>query len=201
MISDNVKTLFSVGSTVIYCSGAPRRLLRFALRTQAGTEASTFPTLCGHPVVGRSLPSSSRRLRTSTAFKASTSVSPSEHAELRNPRPVADWTSAFTDWEYPGSQGIGCNTINKNDSANLLSFLKELRSQFGAKGLLTAAVSTTGFVGADGNALKDFSPYAKYLNYLNLMTVRPGPGIPLRSRAHAVAFSTISGASLIRSLV
>jgi chitinase len=29
-------------------------------------------------------------------------------------------------WEYPGKQGIGCNTISLHDSANFLSFLQEL---------------------------------------------------------------------------
>ncbi|KAI5480716.1 glycoside hydrolase family 18 protein [Pseudohyphozyma bogoriensis] len=74
------------------------------------------------------------------------------------------------DWEYPNSQGIGCNTINAQDSANLLLFLKELRALVGTKMLLTAAVSTSGFIGPDGNVLANLAPYATYLDYINLMT-------------------------------
>ena len=33
----------------------------------------------------------------------------------------------FFSWEYPTQAGIGCNTMSKNDTANFLSFLQELR--------------------------------------------------------------------------
>jgi len=74
------------------------------------------------------------------------------------------------DWEYPGSQGIGCNKISTADSANLLLFLKELRTVFGTTQLITAAVATSTFTGANGSPLKDVSAYADYLSYINLMT-------------------------------
>ncbi|KAK4701180.1 chitinase, partial [Phenoliferia sp. Uapishka_3] len=82
-----------------------------------------------------------------------------------------DWElTTFFPPKYPGSQGIGCNIVRESDAANLLAFLKVLRQVFGKDKILTAAVSATGFVGADGNALSSVAEYAKYLNYANLMT-------------------------------
>ncbi|ORY91527.1 glycoside hydrolase superfamily, partial [Leucosporidium creatinivorum] len=76
------------------------------------------------------------------------------------------------DWEYPNGEAVGCNTVRANDAAHLLSFLKVLRSTIGSKKLITAAVSSAGFIGIDGEALTSgLGPYAKYLNYINLMTL------------------------------
>ncbi|BGO90739.1 hypothetical protein JCM10020v2_002382 [Rhodotorula toruloides] len=92
------------------------------------------------------------------------------------------------DWEYPNGVGIGCNAVSGDDSAHLLAFLKVLRSQIGSSKLITAAVSTDGFLGANGKALSDFKPYGQYLDYINLMTdthsgswsSTTGPDSPLR---------------------
>ncbi|KAI9444238.1 glycoside hydrolase family 18 protein [Lactarius indigo] len=74
------------------------------------------------------------------------------------------------DWEYPNKQGIGCNIISTNDSANFLSFLQTLRSQDGAQDLIvSAAVSVKPFVGSDGNPMTDVSGFAKVLNYIEVM--------------------------------
>ncbi|KAH8984623.1 glycoside hydrolase family 18 protein [Lactarius akahatsu] len=74
------------------------------------------------------------------------------------------------DWEYPNRQGIGCNTISTNDSANFLSFLQTLRSQDGARDMIvSAAVSVKPFVGSDGNPMTDVSEFAKVLNYIEVM--------------------------------
>ncbi|KAI0263099.1 glycoside hydrolase [Gloeopeniophorella convolvens] len=74
------------------------------------------------------------------------------------------------DWEYPNKQGIGCNAISANDSANFLSFLQTLRSQDGAQDLiLSAAVSITPFVGTDGTPMSDVSGFAKVLDYIEVM--------------------------------
>ncbi|KAM0754712.1 glycoside hydrolase, partial [Meredithblackwellia eburnea MCA 4105] len=75
------------------------------------------------------------------------------------------------DWEYPGSQGIGCNAISKKDSSNFLLFLQLLRQELGSKAVITAAVGTNGIIGSNGKTLKDLRPFAKVLNYINLMTV------------------------------
>ncbi|GAA5993926.1 hypothetical protein JCM5350_005477 [Sporobolomyces pararoseus] len=93
------------------------------------------------------------------------------------------------DWEYPNSAGIGCNSIRDKDSANLLKFLKVLRREIGTEKLITAAVSTSPFNGPSAEPLEDVSAFAKYFDYLNLMTYdisgswseTTGPLAPLRS--------------------
>ena len=67
--------------------------------------------------------------------------------------------------------GTGCNMRRPNDSANLLAFLKVLRAEIGRDKLITAAVSTSGFLGPDGKALRSFADFARELDYINLMTV------------------------------
>jgi len=70
-------------------------------------------------------------------------------------------------WEYPGKQGIGCNVISKDDTANFLLFLQRLRSLDGAQDIiLSAAVAVVPFIGSDGNPISDVSEFAKVLNYI-----------------------------------
>ena len=70
-------------------------------------------------------------------------------------------------WEYPNRQGVGCNTISPDDSANFLSFLQELREQPAGQNItLSAAVSLTPFAGADGNPMNDISEFSKVLDYV-----------------------------------
>ncbi|EPQ53629.1 glycoside hydrolase family 18 protein [Gloeophyllum trabeum ATCC 11539] len=92
------------------------------------------------------------------------------------------------DWEYPGKQGLGCNTISDNDSANFLSMLQELRSQPAGKNLtLSAAVSITPFVGSGGTPMSDVSAFASVLDYIEIMnydiwgswSTGVGPNAPL----------------------
>ncbi|GAA6062231.1 hypothetical protein JCM10212_000810 [Sporobolomyces blumeae] len=95
------------------------------------------------------------------------------------------------DWEYPNSEGIGCNSIRSTDSANFLAFLKTLHDllEGAKKALITAAVATTPFNDADGVPLADVSDFATYLKYINLMTydisgswsATTGPNSPLRA--------------------
>lgn len=73
------------------------------------------------------------------------------------------------DFEYPGQQGIGCNSVRPEDAANLLRFLEELRKRIGNGKLVTAVAADSTFIGSDGNPLADVSEYAKYLDYINLM--------------------------------
>ncbi|THV08265.1 glycoside hydrolase family 18 protein [Dendrothele bispora CBS 962.96] len=100
------------------------------------------------------------------------------------------------DWEYPNRQGLGCNTINDNDTANFLEFLKELRlDPVGSQLMLSAAVSITPFSGPDGNPSSDVSEFAKYLNYITLMNYdiwgswssAVGPNAPLNDTCAAPA--------------
>ncbi|RPD58688.1 chitinase [Lentinus tigrinus ALCF2SS1-6] len=92
------------------------------------------------------------------------------------------------DWEYPGTQGIGCNAINPNDTTNFLSFLKQLRADpVGKKLILTAATSIFPWVGPDGNRLEDVSGFAKQLDWIAVMnydiwgswSTAVGPNAPL----------------------
>ena len=73
-------------------------------------------------------------------------------------------------WEYPNSPGIGCNEVSSADSENFLAFLQELRSQPAGQNLyLTAAVSTTPFVGPDGQPMTDVSQFAQVLDHIAIM--------------------------------
>ena len=73
----------------------------------------------------------------------------------------------FCSWEYPAKQGIGCNIVSMNDSANFLTFLQTLRHQDGAQDLIiSAAVAITPFIESDGNPMTDVSEFAKVLNYI-----------------------------------
>jgi chitinase len=73
----------------------------------------------------------------------------------------------FYSWEYPNRQGVGCNTISPDDSANFISFLQELRQQpLGQNITLSAAVSVTPFAGTDGKPMGDVSAFAKVLDYI-----------------------------------
>lgn len=72
-------------------------------------------------------------------------------------------------WEYPNRQGIGCNTISKQDTPNLLSLLRELRAHpVGKKLILTAAVAITPWLDPNDQP-SDISPFAKLLDYVAIM--------------------------------
>ena len=79
----------------------------------------------------------------------------------------SEFIHLFCSWEYPNKQGIGCNIISTNDSANFLTFLQTLRSQVGAQNLIiSAAVSITPFAGPDGTPMTDVSGFAEVLDYI-----------------------------------
>ncbi|KAF8156990.1 glycoside hydrolase family 18 protein [Crassisporium funariophilum] len=93
------------------------------------------------------------------------------------------------DWEYPNKQGVGCNIISPNDSANFLSFLKELRKNSIGSGLiLSAAVGMTPFAGTDGKPMSDVSGFADVLDFIAIMaydvwgsfSASVGPNAPLK---------------------
>lgn len=73
-------------------------------------------------------------------------------------------------WEYPNKQGLGCNTINGNDTANLLSLLQELRNSSSSSPLLiTAATFGKPFNDKDGLPLKDVSAFANIFDFIAIM--------------------------------
>ncbi|MBW0461002.1 hypothetical protein O181_000717 [Austropuccinia psidii MF-1] len=73
------------------------------------------------------------------------------------------------DWEYPNVPGQDGNILSKDDSENLLKFLQVLRKTLGPQARLSAAVSVHGFMGPDGNYLKDHKPYAEFLDFITIM--------------------------------
>ncbi|KAF8899789.1 glycoside hydrolase family 18 protein [Gymnopilus junonius] len=99
------------------------------------------------------------------------------------------------DWEYPNKQGIGCNAISANDSANFLSFLQELRKDpIGANLTLTAAVGMTPFAGTDGTPMSDVSGFGDVLDHIAIMNYdiwgswspTVGPNAPLNDTCATV---------------
>ncbi|KAG2078201.1 glycoside hydrolase family 18 protein [Suillus decipiens] len=92
------------------------------------------------------------------------------------------------DWEYPGIQGIGCNTISGDETSNYLEFLQELRKEpVGEKLTLSAAVSLAPFTDASGNPSAKISGFAQVFDYITLMNFdvwgpwsgHVGPNAPL----------------------
>ncbi|KAF8999063.1 glycoside hydrolase [Cyathus striatus] len=73
------------------------------------------------------------------------------------------------DWEYPNKQGIGCNQISPDDSANFLLLLQELRQTVGPNFTLTAAVGITPWNGPDGTPMTDVSGFADVLDNIAIM--------------------------------
>ncbi|KAG2122829.1 glycoside hydrolase family 18 protein [Suillus cothurnatus] len=72
------------------------------------------------------------------------------------------------DWEYPDKQGIGCNIISSDDTANFLSFLQQLREER-SNLTISAAVSLTPFRDSSGSPSTDVSAFAKVLDYVAIM--------------------------------
>ncbi|KAJ7764999.1 glycoside hydrolase [Mycena maculata] len=90
------------------------------------------------------------------------------------------------DWEYPGRQGAGNNQVNKNDSANFLSFLQLLRCKLPSSAVITAATLTTTFSGSNGQSMRNVTAFAQVLDWILMMNYdvwgassKPGPNAPL----------------------
>ncbi|OAX38595.1 glycoside hydrolase family 18 protein [Rhizopogon vinicolor AM-OR11-026] len=112
------------------------------------------------------------------------------------------------DWEYPNRQGVGCNTINKDDTANFLAFLQELRlDPVGAKLTISASVSLLPFMDASGTPSTDVSGFAKVLDYIILMNYdvwgswdsTVGPNAPLNDTCATAANQQGSAVSGVKA--
>ncbi|KAG6861563.1 hypothetical protein C0995_014859 [Termitomyces sp. Mi166 len=89
---------------------------------------------------------------------------------LLYPNPIPSLILIFVSWEYPNNQGIGCNTISPQDTANFLSFLQQLRADpVGKRLILTAATGIAPFMDANGNPSSNVAPFAKVLNFIAIM--------------------------------
>ncbi|KAG2135820.1 glycoside hydrolase family 18 protein [Suillus clintonianus] len=112
------------------------------------------------------------------------------------------------DWESPNNQGIGCNTISVNDTANFLAFLQELRQNpVAAKLTLSAAVGLSPFFDATGSPSTDATGFAKVLDYVAVMNYdvwgpwfsTVGPNAPLNDTCAASANQQGSAVSAVKS--
>ena len=76
----------------------------------------------------------------------------------------------FSSFEYPNHQGLGCNTINVNDTTNYIAFMKELRAHpVGQKLVLTSAVSLAPFDDASGSPSTSLPGFAESHDYITIM--------------------------------
>lgn len=85
---------------------------------------------------------------------------------------VGKWALAGLDfdWEYPNKQGLGCNTINPNDTSNYLLFLQELRAHpVGSHLLITAAVGINPFNNETDLPSTDVSAFGEVFDYVTVM--------------------------------
>ncbi|KAH0587892.1 Chitinase A1 [Termitomyces sp. J132] len=110
------------------------------------------------------------------------------------------------DWEYPNNQGIGCNSISPDDTANFLSFLQELRADpVGKELILTAATGIAPFMDASGSPSSNVAPFAKVLNFVAIMNYdiwgpwspTVGPNAPLKDSCAAPAHQVGSATSAV----
>ena len=99
-------------------------------------------------------------------------------------------TLYISSWEYPGKDPGNGNVFHPNDTANFLEFLKVLRNKTDETFILTAATSTSPWVGADGNPSTNLSAFASVLDYIAIMNYDTngqgfsktvGPNAPLYS--------------------
>ncbi|WP_157670862.1 glycosyl hydrolase family 18 protein [Chitinibacter sp. GC72] len=77
------------------------------------------------------------------------------------------------DWEYPGVQGIGTNTVSPADKENNTLLMKEFREQLDAIGSQTGKrYLLTVAIGAGDEKIAATVPgeYSKYLDWINIMS-------------------------------
>ncbi|VDB82806.1 unnamed protein product [Peniophora sp. CBMAI 1063] len=94
------------------------------------------------------------------------------------------------DWEAPVNQGIGCNFISPNDTANFLELLQELRAtEQGSKLILTAAAGIGPWADENGDSGTNMTAFGELLDYIAIMNYdiygswcdTAGPNAPLYS--------------------
>ncbi|KAF8582525.1 glycoside hydrolase family 18 protein [Ramaria rubella] len=112
------------------------------------------------------------------------------------------------DWEYPNHQGVGCNTILSQDTANFLLLLQELRSTPAtSKLILSAATSITPFMDASGSPSANVAPFAKVLDFIEVMNYdiwgswssAVGPNAPLADACASPADQQGSATSAVKA--
>jgi len=64
---------------------------------------------------------------------------------------------------------VGCNLISPNDTANFLSFLRDLRTAVGQNFTITAAAGITPWLSEDKTPVTNVSAFAEVLDYVAIM--------------------------------
>ncbi|KAF8076677.1 endochitinase [Lyophyllum atratum] len=114
------------------------------------------------------------------------------------------------DWEYPNSQGIGCNAKSSSDTANFLTFVQQLRADpFGATLILSAATATVPFTDASGNPSINVAGFSKVLDFIAIMNYdiwgpwspTVGPNAPLDDSCAAAGNQAGSAVSAVKKWV
>ena len=72
-------------------------------------------------------------------------------------------------WEYPAHQGIGCNVIDPQDSANFLAFIEELRKDDTGRDLILTAAVVSPFYGPNSQPSKNVEGFARLLDWVAIM--------------------------------
>lgn len=114
------------------------------------------------------------------------------------------------DWEYPNSQGIGCNAISLSDTANFLAFVQLLRADPAGKTLiLSAATATVPFMDANGKPSTSVAGFSKALDFIAVMNYdiwgpwspTVGPNAPLDDSCAAASNQAGSAVSAVKKWV
>ncbi|GAA5949955.1 hypothetical protein JCM3765_007749 [Sporobolomyces pararoseus] len=74
------------------------------------------------------------------------------------------------DWEYPGKAGATEDFDVKNDLANLLLLLQEIREKIGSDKILSIDTSAGVYNGAEGTPSTDLTEFGKTLDFITIMT-------------------------------
>jgi len=112
---------------------------------------------------------------------------------------LGGYDGVLLDWDAPGVDSTGCNTVRQTDAAHLKLFLTELRSVLGSAKLIAVAVAPTGLVGEAEKVLSTgMASFFSEADYVILNTadasgewsVKTGPAAPLRSCGSASSFTS-----------
>lgn len=122
-------------------------------------------------------------------------------------QPLHKYLTHFSfSWEYPNKQGIGCNVVDSDDTANFLSFLQELREDC-SNLTISAAVSVTPFIDSSGEPSTNVTAFAKVLDYIAIMdydiwgswSSAVGPNAPLYDSCASSSYQQGSAASAVNA--
>ncbi|KAG2071194.1 glycoside hydrolase [Suillus decipiens] len=110
-------------------------------------------------------------------------------------------------WEFPGKQGVGCNTVGVHDTSNYLLFLQELRKTYGTNLTLSAAASLEPFIDSSGKPSIDVSGFSHVLDYIILTnydvwgpwSTHVGPNAPLNDTCASPANQRGSAVSAVKA--